>query len=1125
MRPLAAVLACWLGWTGQAGAAQTRVWNTWSAFQGGTSYAITVSPTGSAGRACLVLAHQAFYAQDPTSTTASYWSNDPQQGLDWRITKYDPAGVELWTASYNSTASDNDTCSGVGVDAAGNVIAVGEENRPDLGQGLNLRLRRYGAAGGVLSTADYDGGSNNTESALAVTVSPSGGCVVVGTAFDPAQGMNWLVRKYDATGSLLFAKAYDGPGSSDDVAHAVALDPPGGFVVAGAQFAAATNLDWIVQRYDPDGIVTWSRVYDSPGHLDDAAYGVAVSPAGAVAVVGYENRADAGLGRLWRIWLLSPSGVDLTAWSTPGTAGSQDTTARAVAFDASGNLIVVGYEDRPDLGQGHNWFIRKYDAANALLWEAPYNSPGNADDEALSVATDTTGNIVVAGFVTRPDLVQAQNWMVRKYSPAGILLWAREYSSNSINADIARSVAVDAAGNVMVGGTEQRFDLTQVMPLPFAIRDHAVAMVGDRVYVIGGCQQASGGCGAGGLPPYSVSSVWFAPIDPTGDAAGVGKGRIGPWTRAFYNFGDPGPATGPWGPPVHPTPGVPLTRHQAIGVGNRIYVVGGTTQDCNGLPLPGAALTTKRVYSAAVDPVTGQTGPWEDELPLIQNATDHGLVHAAGALYCLGGLMAANLPDQFVQKAEIGPDGHLESGNGMTWESVLALPPGNPDPATCFCVSGGLTCAGCVPCSMPCCLALNDELGWVNFRPFSVMRTIAFLGGDYVPNPMGSPCRYSGGMRWGVLDDCNGITAWQAGLGSAGEPGAGAVACDGSLLSVGGTGLAATFQVLYNPAPLRGLVRTGGADRADVRPADPDGSALFIGIAANDRFPLIAPNAPLVASHGFVYVIGGEMGGVSSGCQRVYRARLASATWWVDAGSWLSPPYDLGTQAKLTRVAWSYSKTGPGADDDWAMVRYRVAGIDGRWTCWTPRTPEEGAAPATSGYYTYASDVAASNPFFRMPLAPDLCRYLQFEVSLYNKDTNDAGAAPTIPRFDEFRISYEPAPSPPPLAGDSCLEVAQGRDGNRVTLRFEVVPEGGDVTAEYYNVAGEIVGRDRFSYLAGGIKAEIIATSRWASGVYVVVLRGASRTGVPGLYRSATRERFKTCKGRLVVRRPGKAGG
>jgi hypothetical protein len=415
------------------------------------------------------------------------------------------------------------------------------------------------------------------------------------------------------------------------------------------------------------------------------------------------------------------------------------------------------------------------------------------------------------------------------------------------------------------------------------------------------------------------------------------------------------------------------------------------------------------------------------------------------------------------------------------------------------------------------------------------MRTIGFVGGEFVPGSSGNVCRYFRGAYYGILDDCNEVKAWAKAPGNAtdAQPGSGVAAYNGTLLSTGGgNGSAMQYQVLFNSdAPDNnghpGLIRTGGADLSEMRPATPDNSlaGLFKGSTPPYVLPLVVPNSPLVVNSGFVYAVGGEIGGNSSPCQRIYRARLATATWWVDAGSWLSPPCDLGVLAKMTKVAWSYSKSGgaaptePGGNDDWVMLRYRVAGTDGHWSCWTPRIPEDGSAPKVPGYYYYGSDVPGSNPFYRMPLAPDAFRYIQFEVSLYNDAANDGGAVPTLPKFDEFMIGYDEQPLPQSLRSGCPLDVFPNPARDIVNIRYEVAPEGGEVNARVFNTAGEVVDRESWYYLAGGLHSETINVSRWAPGVYIIVIDGLAKSGLAGLYCTQTGVRRKTLKERFVVRR------
>jgi hypothetical protein len=97
--------------------------------------------------------------------------------------------------------------------------------------------------------------------------------------------------------------------------------------------------------------------------------------------------------------------------------------------------------------------------------------PGTGGDEGLAIGTDAAGDSYVAGWYTGTvdfdpsptaalpfTTVGAQggdgtdhDLFVAKYDPAGALLWA--HSFGSAGADIARALAVDQAGNVVVTGS------------------------------------------------------------------------------------------------------------------------------------------------------------------------------------------------------------------------------------------------------------------------------------------------------------------------------------------------------------------------------------------------------------------------------------------------------------------------------------------------------------------------------------------------------------------------------------------------------------------------------------------------------------------------------------------------
>src|SRR4029077_3977981 len=119
---------------------------------------------------------------------------------------------------------------------------------------------------------------------------------------------------YDAaTGAQLWVMRYDGPGHSTDAANSIAASPNGKAVyVTGFSYGTNTSDDYATIAYNAaTGAQLWIKRYDSPGHVDDEAWSLAVSPSGeTVFVTGNSHRT-------------SHSGTDYTTVAYNGATGAQ----------------------------------------------------------------------------------------------------------------------------------------------------------------------------------------------------------------------------------------------------------------------------------------------------------------------------------------------------------------------------------------------------------------------------------------------------------------------------------------------------------------------------------------------------------------------------------------------------------------------------------------------------------------------------------------------------------------------------------------------------------------------------------------------------------------------------------
>jgi len=137
-----------------------------------------------------------------------------------------------------------------------------------------------------------------------------------------------------------------------------------------------------------------------------------------------------------------------------GPANRHD-QALAVAVDGSGNVVVTGDSVVGFDSFGYpnsDYYTAKYAAADgALLWEKRYNGPANSGDRAMAVAVDGSGDVIVTGYSAGN--LTGNDYYTAKYAAAnGALLWEKRYDGPANIVDYATAVTLDGGGNVVVTG-------------------------------------------------------------------------------------------------------------------------------------------------------------------------------------------------------------------------------------------------------------------------------------------------------------------------------------------------------------------------------------------------------------------------------------------------------------------------------------------------------------------------------------------------------------------------------------------------------------------------------------------------------------------------------------------------
>jgi uncharacterized delta-60 repeat protein len=362
---------------------------------------------------------------------------------DYATIKYNSAGVQQWLQIYNGSGNDYDQANAIAVDGSGNVYVTGYSNGS--AGTADYATIKYNSAGTQQWLVRYNGPGNSNDIANAIAVDSAGNAYVTGTSVGSGTNFDFVTIKYNSTGDTVWVRRYDGPSSSDDGASAIILDGNGNVYVTGHSFEFGMNYDYATIKYNSAGVAQWVRRYNNPGNSWDAASAIAVDNSGNVYVTGIS-----GDNYGWFDYAtIKYNSAGETLWVRRyGGPGNQDDHASAIVVDNSGNVYITGFCGI--YGPNKDYATIKYDSAGVEQWVQTYDGPGNYEDMASDIALDGSGNVYVTGHSYGSN--DSADYATIKYNSSGTQQWLVRYNGPGNNNDIANAIAVDSAGNVFITG-------------------------------------------------------------------------------------------------------------------------------------------------------------------------------------------------------------------------------------------------------------------------------------------------------------------------------------------------------------------------------------------------------------------------------------------------------------------------------------------------------------------------------------------------------------------------------------------------------------------------------------------------------------------------------------------------
>jgi uncharacterized delta-60 repeat protein len=350
----------------------------------------------------------------------------------------------MWVRWYDGPGNEYDGVEAMALDSSGNVYVTGISYGST---GLqDYCTIKYYANGNTAWVGRYNGSGNSSDDACDIAVDTSGNVYVTGYVIGAGTNVDWATIKYYPNGDTAWVRTYNRISTSQDQAHALAVDNLGNVYVTGFTSEVGGNADYTTIKYEANGDTAWLRRYNGPNNDTDIAQAIAIDTSGYLYVTGYSS----GLGTSYDYATIKYNADGDTVWVRryDGTDNSSD-EACDITVDISGNVYVTGASR--GLSGYYDYATIKYNADGDTMWGRRYDTPESWDDQPQALAIDDSGNVYVTGY-TVDDWYMYCDYLTIKYYPNGDTAWVRRYDGPVNGFDEAYDIAVDASGNVYVTG-------------------------------------------------------------------------------------------------------------------------------------------------------------------------------------------------------------------------------------------------------------------------------------------------------------------------------------------------------------------------------------------------------------------------------------------------------------------------------------------------------------------------------------------------------------------------------------------------------------------------------------------------------------------------------------------------
>ncbi|MBL7138422.1 MAG: SBBP repeat-containing protein [Bacteroidales bacterium] len=357
--------------------------------------------------------------------------------------------TQEWVARYNSSGNRLDYATAMAIDASENVYITGYSAAQNASyyNGDYLTVK-YNSSGVEQWAKTYNGISDSLDKAVGIVVDNLGNVYITGSSMSNQYGyFNWVTIKYNSAGQEQWLQRYAPLGGGEPASIVV---DESGFVYVAGHAEEGYGMHFTTIKYNSAGVPLWET--SELAYEGKSIAAMKVDNEGNVYVTGLGYLGDPACSNYVTIkynsygvkqWAAFYNGLDLC------------NEPKSIALDDLGNVYVTGSSEG---GSNNNDFLTvKYNSSGNQEWEARYEGPAGAWDDAYSIAIDNLGNVIVAGRSN--GLVTGFDYATVKYNSSGVQQWVQRYNGNDSypGDDFPNDLVLDADGNVYVTGSSYKW--------------------------------------------------------------------------------------------------------------------------------------------------------------------------------------------------------------------------------------------------------------------------------------------------------------------------------------------------------------------------------------------------------------------------------------------------------------------------------------------------------------------------------------------------------------------------------------------------------------------------------------------------------------------------------------------